>query len=105
MRITTEQIQSLDQQFAEMPTEKVLQWAWDRFGNRAAIGTSFQGAGLVMIHLAKKSGNIFPIFTLDAGLFFPETFALKERLEDFFGCPIESLHHDLTVEQQAKAHG
>ena len=40
---------------------------------RAAIGTSFQGAGLVMIHLARKNGLNFPIFTLDTGLLFPET--------------------------------
>src|SRR5437762_1901646 len=103
--LTSKEVQSLDNQFGQTPTEKVLQWAWDRFGNRAAIGTSFQGAGLVMIHLAKKSGINFPIFTLDTGLLFPETLALQKRLEDFFGSPIESLPPDLTVEQQAKAHG
>src|SRR3989442_15384402 len=102
---TAEEVQSLIQRFNQQPTEEILRWAWDRFGTRAAIGTSFQGAGLVMMHLAKKSGIKFPIFTLDTGLLFPETLELKERLEDFFGWQIESLHPDLTVEQQAGAHG
>jgi phosphoadenosine phosphosulfate reductase len=103
--LTTKEVNLLDRQFADMPTAKVLEWAWGRFGTRAAIGTSFQGAGLVMMHLAKTSELNFPIFTLDTGLLFPETLELKKRLEDFFGWQIESLHPDLTVEQQEKAHG
>src|SRR5436190_19069985 len=103
--LSTKEVNLLDRQFADLPTAKVLEWAWDRFGTRAAIGTSFQGAGLVMMHLAKTSGLNFPIFTLDTGLLFPETLELKKRLEDFFGWQIESLHPDLTVEKQAEAHG
>ncbi len=86
-------------------TEAILEWAWKRLGRRAAIGTSFQGAGLVMMHLAKTCGFAFPVFTLDTGLLFPETLALKKRLEDFFGFPIESLEPDLTLEEQADVHG
>lgn len=88
-----------------MTTEEVLAWAWERFGNRAAIGTSFQGAGLVMMHLARQNSLNFPAFTLDTGLLFPETVALKKRLEDFFGFQIEPLVPDLSVEQQAEANG
>jgi phosphoadenosine phosphosulfate reductase len=88
-----------------MPTEEVLAWAWHRFGIRAAIGTSFQGAGLVMIHLAKQAKLPLPAFTLDTGLLFPETLALKKRLEDFFGFEIEALSPDLTVEEQADING
>jgi len=104
-KLTPPYVRWLDEQFAEMPTEEVLAWAWKRFGGRAAIGTSFQGAGLVMIHLAWQNGLKFPVFTLDTGLLFPETVALKKRLEDFFGFGIEALVPDLTVEQQADAQG
>ncbi|MDB6029854.1 MAG: hypothetical protein JWM16_192 [Verrucomicrobiales bacterium] len=103
--LTVEEVQSLDAQFNTLPSEKVLAWAWEKFGNRAAIGTSFQGAGLVMMHLAKRHGIQFPVFTLDTGLLFPETVALKKRLEDFFGYQIETLVPDLTVEQQNAAQG
>ena len=103
--LTPSEIQPLNNQFNQMPTEKILAWAWERFGTRAAIGTSFQGAGLVMMHIARQNGLAFPVFTLDTGLLFPETLALKKQLEDFFGFPIEALQPDLTVEQQATAHG
>jgi phosphoadenosine phosphosulfate reductase len=105
LALTPANVRLLDQQFHGLPTEQVLSWAWQRFGNRAAIGTSFQGAGLVMMHLAQQNGIQFPVFTLDTGLLFPETMELKQRLENFFGFAIESLHPDLTVEQQEEAQG
>lgn len=99
------EIHSLNEHFAQQPTEEILAWAWRRFGARAAIGTSFQGAGLVMLNLAVKHRLAFPVFTLDTQLLFPETLALKQRLEDFFGLKIEVLAPDLTIEEQADIHG
>jgi phosphoadenosine phosphosulfate reductase len=45
------------------------------------------------------------VFTLDTGLLFPETLALKQRLEDFYGWKIEAIEPDLSVEEQADVHG
>lgn len=98
-------LQSLNARFSGESAGSVLAWAWERFGSRAAIGTSFQGAGLVMLHLARQRGLDFPVFTLDTGLLFADTLALKRRLEAFFGIAIETLVPDLTVEQQAALHG
>ena len=53
--LTPEEVRALDQRFNQQPTEQILAWAWERYGSRAAIGTSFQGAGLVMMHLAKQN--------------------------------------------------
>jgi phosphoadenosine phosphosulfate reductase len=99
------EVQALNEQFNSQSTEEILGWAWNTFGPRAGIGTSFQGAGLVMIHLARKNGLNFPVFTLDTGLLFPETIELKKRLEDFFGLVIEPMEPDLSVERQAEIHG
>jgi phosphoadenosine phosphosulfate reductase len=96
---------ALDQEFGARTTAEILEWAWKRFGKRAAIGTSFQGAGLVMIDIARENKLDFPIFTLDTGLLFPETVRLKERLESYFGTAIEVLKPDLTVEEQADING
>ena len=95
--LSAREVAGLNQRFAGRSSPEVLAWAWERFGNRAAIGTSYQGAGLVMMHLAKMAGLTFPVFTLDTGLLFPETLALKQRLEDFYGLKIEALEPDLTV--------
>ena len=103
--LTSAEVKTLNEQFAQQGTPEILRWAWDQFGARAAIGTSFQGAGLVMLHLAREQGLRFPVFTLDTGLLFPETIALKKRLEDYFGFAIETLEPDLTVDEQADVHG
>lgn len=103
--LTPADVRTLNESFRNSHTEDILLWAWRRFGPRAAIGTSFQGAGLVMMHVARQAGLQFPVFTLDTGLLFPETLALKARLEEFFGLKIESLEPDLTVQEQADING
>jgi phosphoadenosine phosphosulfate reductase len=103
--LTPAEVRDLDQQFHEQPAEQILAWAWQRFGPRAAIGTSFQGAGLAIMHLARSQNLSFPVFTLDPGLLFPETLELKKRLEEFFGISIQSLEPDLTLEEQADMNG
>jgi phosphoadenosine phosphosulfate reductase len=99
--ISSEEIHSYSEEFETASLEEILRWTWERFGTRAAIGTSFQGAGLVMIHHAVKAGLPFPIFTLDTQLLFPETYELKRRLENFFELRIESLLPDQSPEEQA----
>lgn len=103
--INPEEVRELAEKFESASLTEILQWTWDRFGVKAAIGTSFQGAGLVMIHHAVKAGLPFPIFTLDTQLLFPETIELQSRLEDFFGVKIEGLLPEQTPEQQAAQFG
>lgn len=103
--LSAAEVRSLDLRFNASPVDEILGWAWRSFGSCAAIGTSFQGAGLVMIHISRLNGFDFPVFTLDTGLLFPETLALKTALEDFFGITIESVEPDLTVQEQADIYG
>jgi phosphoadenosine phosphosulfate reductase len=105
MHLKPSEIEGLNNRFQSAPTKDVLRWAWDTFGSRAAIGTSFQGAGIVMMHIAQSEKIPLPVFTLDTGLLFPETVALKKRLEDFLGIAIESLVPEFTVEKQAEING
>lgn len=103
--LPADEVHALADRFESETVETMLRWAWERFGERAAIGTSFQGAGLVMMHHAMRAGLRFPIFTLDTQLLFPETIALHHRLEEFFDTKIESLLPEQTAEQQAAEHG
>lgn len=101
LEISPDEVRDTADRFETASLDEILHWAWDRFGERAAIGTSFQGAGLVVIHHAVKAGLPFPVFTLDTQLLFPETLETKRRLEDFFELKIEGLTPDQTPEQQA----
>ena len=98
-------VPALSMNLENQSLEEVLAWCWEMFGDRAAIGTSFQGSGLVIVDHARKAGLDFPIFTIDTGLLFPETHALKQRLEDWWHVEIESITPEQTVEQQAETMG
>lgn len=103
--ISRDEVKQLAADFDSAPLLDILGYLWKRFGTRAAIGTSFQGAGLVMIDHAVRAGINLPVFTLDTGLLFPETYELKERLERYWGISIESVKPDLSLGQQAAEYG
>ncbi len=101
LTLTEDRRRTLSDRLEQGTVTDSLRWAWENFGQRAAIGTSFQGAGLVMLHHAREAGIPLPVFTLDTGLLFPETLDLKRRLEDFFGITIEAVTPEKTVEEQS----
>ncbi|MFV0337937.1 MAG: phosphoadenylyl-sulfate reductase [Chthoniobacterales bacterium] len=103
--ISSEEVARLAAEFESYDLERILAWCWERFGERAAIGTSFQGAGLVTLHVARTHGFNFPVFTIDTDLLFPETLELKAKLERKYDFEIESLHPEQTLEEQAREMG
>jgi len=96
-----ELIRRKSEEFESAALPDILRWAWETFGERAAIGTSFQGAGLVAMHAAYQNGFRFPVFTIDTGLLFPETLELKSKIEGLLGVRIGSLVPEQTVEEQS----
>lgn len=104
-KFSPSEIHALDDRFETAHPSEALIWAAEHFGDRAAIGTSFQGAGLVIIDLALQAGLKIPVFTLDTGLLFKETEELAERLEDFFQIEIERVRPTQTVGEQAAEYG
>lgn len=103
--ITPEEVHALAEKFESASLDQLLEWAWNRFGRRAAIGTSLQGAGIVMLHHAVRAGLPFPVFTIDTQFLFPETIVLKRRMEDCLGIEIESLYPEQTPQEQAAEYG
>ena len=70
-----------------------------------AFATSFQPAGVVILHLAKTAGLPIQAFTLNTGLLFPETLEFKAKLEAHLGIKVEAVLPAQTVEQQAAQYG
>lgn len=103
--ISKQEVHELADQFENSALTEILRWAWGRFGSTAAIGTSFQGAGLVTIDHARKAGLEFPIFTVDTQFLFSETLTLKEKLEAHYNTEIETLLPDQTPAEQEKEYG
>ncbi len=53
-------IPELDARLSTLAPVDRLRWAYETFGARAGIGTSFQPAGVVILHLAKTAGPTHP---------------------------------------------
>jgi phosphoadenosine phosphosulfate reductase len=99
------EVRRLNADFEQAAPVDLLAWAHARFGPRAALGTSFQASGLVLLHQAVSAGIDLPCFTIDTDLLFPETVALRQQVEQFFGIQIEVLRPELSLEQQADEFG
>ncbi len=60
-----------------------------RFGSRAAIGTSGQLTGMVMIDMAVQAGLKPRVFLIDTLRLFPETYRLVEAVEKKYQIEVE----------------
>ena len=58
-----------------------------------------------MIDLIGRASLPIDIFTLDTGLLFPETYALKQQIEERYGVTLRAVNPAHTVDQQAEREG
>ncbi len=86
-------------------TEEVLAVAADRFPARVTMATGFGVEGLVLIDLLDRLSLSIPIFTLDTGLFFPETYRLWEDVEKRYRIRIKAVRPELDLDAQAARFG
>jgi len=83
----------------------VLAWAAERFPGRASLATGFGAEGCILIHLVGQLRLPIEVFTLDTGVLFPESYALRDRLEERYGLRIRAVKPSLTLDEQAAQHG
>ena len=89
----------------ETPQE-ILFSLFKRFKERAAIVTSGQLSGMVLIHLAAENRLPFRVCTLDTLRLFPETYAFLEKVESRYGIQIEQIQPDSQeVQRMVSEHG
>lgn len=74
--------------------ERILEWAYQRWGARLALFTSFQADGMVVIDLICRLGLPIPVLTLDTGRLPPETYEHWDRVSRHYGIQIEPVLPD-----------
>lgn len=88
------------------PAEEILRWAIDRYGDAITLACSFGGpTGMVLLDMVMAIAPRTPVFYLDTGLLFPETYALAERAAGRYGITPIAVRPALSVERQAAVHG
>jgi phosphoadenylyl-sulfate reductase (thioredoxin) len=74
--------------------EELLRYAVETFGDRAAIGTSLQKTGTVMIDMAHRMGLPLRVFFIDTLLNHDETYELLGDIEKRYGITVERFSPD-----------
>lgn len=86
--------------------DELLRAIFERFGPRAAIGTSGQLTGSVLIDMASKTGLPFRVFAIDTLRLHPETYELWNRIEKRYRISIERFRPDPSkLEKMIRDHG
>lgn len=100
-----EELKAISDGFEHAPPEAVLRWAAQEYGPDVALATGFGAEGCVLIDMLARSNSQMRIFCLDTDLLFPETYALKKRLEARYDIKIEARHPALSLSEQAATYG
>jgi phosphoadenosine phosphosulfate reductase len=88
--------------------QEILQWAFERFGDRLVLANSLGPEDVVLVDMLAELGLASDIraFTLDTGRLHQETYALMERLRERYGLRIELYFPDASkVEALVRAKG
>jgi phosphoadenosine phosphosulfate reductase len=85
--------------------QEILMWALDTFGSGLTIGTGFGVSGMALIDMALRLQPDADIFYIDTDFFFPETLALVEEAQRYFGRTFRRISPELSVEEQEARYG
>ena len=85
---------------------ELLTWAATAHGERAAIITSFQKTGCIMIDMAYRAGINLRVITIDTLRLHPDTYDLMDRIEKRYGIMVERFQPNPDrLEQMIRNHG
>ena len=85
---------------------EVLRAALERHQGRIALACSFGGpSGMVLLDLLMALDRSVPVYYLDTGLLFEETYALAERVKTRYGIEPVAVRPRLSVADQAARFG
>ena len=88
------------------PTEEILEWALQQFGDRVALASSFGVEDVVLIDMLAKIDRKARIFTLDTGRLNQETYDVMDKIRDKYKMSIEVMFPDAeAVEQMVREKG
>jgi phosphoadenosine phosphosulfate reductase len=87
-----------------MRAEEVLAYMVERFHPRLYVACSFQKEASVIMDMLVRIDPQARFFTLDTGLFFPESYATWRALEQRYGVAVE-VYQGMSLARQTDLHG
>lgn len=99
-------LNELRAQTRDMSALELLSWASSTFGDRVTLASSLGAEDQVLVHMISASALPLPIFTLDTGRMFNESYELMERTRTELGVDIRPyVPEAAAVEAMVAEHG
>ena len=93
-------------EFETKSAQEILKWAFETFGERVALASSFGVEDVALIDIMVTLNPKARIFTLDTGRLNEETYEVMERVREKYGISLGSYFPDAkAVEQLERAKG
>ena len=102
---TQERVRALNGRFEDRSPQEVLEWTFETFSDDAVMGTGFGYSGVALLHMVNDINPHATVFFLDTDLLFPETYELRDELQDRYDVTLERVHSGMSLDQQAEEHG
>ena len=80
--------------FESKSAKEILQWAINKYGQKAGLASSFGMEDMVLIDLLARLKREVTIFTLDTGRLHEETYEVMERARSKYGIVIKTFFPD-----------
>jgi phosphoadenosine phosphosulfate reductase len=99
-------LQEAAEQLEGRSAQEVLNWALATYGTSMALACSFGGpSGMVLLDMALTLEPSLPVFYVDTGLLFPETYNLAAEVAARYHITPVAVRSNLSVDAQAATHG
>lgn len=99
-------VQIPDDRLETASAEEVLTWAFEHFGDRVAIASSFGLEDVALIDMAASIRPDVRVFTLDTGRLNQETYDVMDRIRNRYDLALEVMFPDAgEVEAMVREHG
>src|SRR5436305_2073338 len=85
--------------------QEILQWAVEAFHPKLAMATAFGAEGCCLLHMIAQIEPGIYVFNLETGYQFPETLALRERIQERYGLTVDLIRPEQTVAEYEADHG
>lgn len=100
------EIATLNRELAGSGPRAVMEWAQERFSGRIAFASSLGKEDQAILHIIATEGLEIPVFTLDTGRLFPQTYDLLALNRACYGERIRTFFPDAgAVEEMVNRHG
>ncbi|MGO9482509.1 MAG: phosphoadenylyl-sulfate reductase [Candidatus Kryptoniota bacterium] len=101
-----EEIKSLNEKFETRDPIEVFEWVSDHVPiGEIAMATGFGAEGVALVDMIASVNKGIPIFYLDTDVLFPETYSLRDKLEEKYGIKLIRFATPISLVQQAELHG